>query len=253
MKEQIYTIPVIDAFKADTECPFCNLHQTLERECIDFMLGASYMEDDIRMETNKSGFCPHHYQQLFNEKNRLGLALMLHSHFQEVNKSLSKAIESHKDLTSNNFSFLSGLMNYSKRETSSQNKNPISSDLKNIHKDCYICTKIEKTFERYMDTFFHLWKKDHEFVSLVSKGKGFCLKHFASLIEGANSALNKEQYNHFTQIVFPIQLENLKRIEEELDWFVQKFDYRYKDAPWKNSKDAVQRAILKVSSTKIEE
>ncbi|NLM13838.1 MAG: hypothetical protein GX209_08865 [Epulopiscium sp.] len=253
MKEQIYTIPVIDAFKADTECPFCNLHQTLEKESIDFMLGASYMEDDIRMETNKSGFCPHHYQKLFNEKNRLGLALMLHSHFQEINNTLSKLIEPHKDSNSNHPSFLSGLIKYPKRESSSQNKNPISSELNDIQKNCYICNKIEKIFSRYMDTFFYLWKKDKEFISLVSDRKGFCLNHFSSLIEKASLALNKEQYNHFTQIIFPIQLENLKRIEEELDWFIQKFDYRFKDSPWNNSKDAVQRAILKVSSTKIEE
>lgn len=251
MKEQIYTIPVIDAFKENSECPFCTLHQALERESVDFMLGASYMEDDIRMETNKSGFCPHHYQMLFNENNRLGLALILHTHFQEVNKFLSNAIDSQKDSAPRNFSFLSGLIK--KRVPSKPYKNPISSDLNTIYDDCYICNKIEKTFERYMDTFFYLWKKDPEFVSLVSDGKGFCLNHFAFLIESANSALNKEQYNHFTQIVFPIQLENFKRIEEELDWFIQKFDYRFKEEPWKNSKDAVQRAILKISGMAVEE
>lgn len=253
MKEQIYTIPVIDAFKENTECPFCALHKILERESIDFMLGASYMEDDIREETNKMGFCPEHYQKMFNEKNRLGLALMIHTHLEEINKTLSKIIASNKGLNSKNNSILSNLIKPSKKEASTQNINPISSHLNKIYKDCYICNKIENTFNRYIDTFFYLWKKDKDFVSLVENGKGFCLNHFSSLLEAANSSLSKEQYNHFTQIIFPIQLENLKRIEEEVDWFIDKFDYRFKDEPWKNSKDAVQRSILKIASCEVRE
>ena len=44
-----------------------------------------------------------------------------------------------------------------------------------------------------------------------------------------------------------------KKVEEDIDWFIQKFDYRFKDEPWKNSKDALQRTILKVSSENVEE
>ena len=48
--------------------------------------------------------------------------------------------------------------------------------------------------------------------------------------------------------MIPFERENLKRVEEELDWFIQKFDYRFQDEPLKNSKDAVERGILKVSA-----
>ena len=40
--------------------------------------------------------------------------------------------------------------------------------------------------------------------------------------------------------------QNLERIEDELTWFVDKFDYRNKDADWKNSKDALQRTMQKL-------
>ncbi len=43
-KEEIYTIPIIDAFKEDCECVLCHLYQKLEKESIDFVLGLSYME-----------------------------------------------------------------------------------------------------------------------------------------------------------------------------------------------------------------
>ena len=82
MKEQIYTIPVNEGFEQGGECPFCNMYNTLEKDALDYMLGASYMEDDIRMETNKTGFCSKHYEMMYGEQNRLGVALMLHTHLQ---------------------------------------------------------------------------------------------------------------------------------------------------------------------------
>ncbi len=37
------------------------------------------MEPDIRMETNREGFCFSHFQRMLKAKNRLSLALMLES------------------------------------------------------------------------------------------------------------------------------------------------------------------------------
>jgi hypothetical protein len=45
----------------------------------------------------------------------------------------------------------------------------------------------------------------------------------------------------------------MKRVKEDLDWFIDKFDYRYKDEPWKNSKDALPRMLQKVNSSDIKE
>lgn len=58
MKEQLYTIPLNDAFAADDECPFCFIEQNLEQDLLDFTLGSgsSYMESDIRDLTDKEGF-----------------------------------------------------------------------------------------------------------------------------------------------------------------------------------------------------
>ena len=76
MKEQLYTIPVNDAFEKECECPLCQMYDELEKESIDFMLGPSYMEDDIRMATDKTGFCAKHIKQLYDGQNRLGIALI---------------------------------------------------------------------------------------------------------------------------------------------------------------------------------
>ena len=68
MKEKIYTIPLMDAFHAGDECPFCFIERNLEQHSMDFVLGsgASYMEDDVRAETDQLGFCHEHYKKMFD-------------------------------------------------------------------------------------------------------------------------------------------------------------------------------------------
>ena len=39
MKENIATIPLMDAFHAEDECPFCNLERKAEQHAISFILG----------------------------------------------------------------------------------------------------------------------------------------------------------------------------------------------------------------------
>ena len=61
--EQIYTIPVNEAFEAVTggdncTCPFCLMYNRLEDNELDLILGASMMEPDVRLKTNELGFCP---------------------------------------------------------------------------------------------------------------------------------------------------------------------------------------------------
>ena len=34
-----------------------------------------------------------------------------------------------------------------------------------------------------------------------------------------------------------------EKLNEDVSWFCKKFDYRYQEEPWYNSKDAVERAF----------
>lgn len=242
MKEQIYAIPVNDAFKADTECAFCYMRDLLERQAVEFMMGPSYMEDDIRMETNKMGFCKEHYRQMYSQQNRLGLALMLHTHLQQINKDLQNKLSTIPTVSKKNL--------FSKVSLSS---NAVSKHINEIYDSCYICNRIETTYSRFIDTFFYLWKKDDVFRNLVKSSKGFCLKHFSDIYDMAVENLSVDECNEFYKTIIPIEIENLKRIEEEVEWFTNKFDYRYTNEPWKNSKDAVPRAIEKVASIILEQ
>ena len=37
----------------------------------------------------------------------------------------------------------------------------------------------------------------------------------------------------------------MDRIQEDISWFIKKFDYRYENESWKNSKDAGERTVNK--------
>ena len=45
MKEKIYTIPINEAVESDSECPFCLIEKKLEKESIEYTLGAATKRD----------------------------------------------------------------------------------------------------------------------------------------------------------------------------------------------------------------
>ena len=91
MKYHLETIPVWDAFHLHDECPICAIYHKLEGEYLDTALGGAAMEPDIRLMTNELGFCQHHLEMLYAMRKRLPLALMLHTHLQEIEKDLAPA------------------------------------------------------------------------------------------------------------------------------------------------------------------
>ncbi len=100
--------------------------------------------------------------------------------------------------------------------------------------------------DRYLDVIMYLWSKEADFRKLFSEKKGFCLVHLRMLIEASQKYLKAAESERFLSQLMEQQIENLDRIEKELDWFTKKFDYRNNDAPWGNSKDALPRSIQKL-------
>lgn len=235
MKEKIYTIPVNEAFDEDTECPFCSLYKKTENDALNYVLGPSYMEEDIREETNKVGFCKHHIAKMFSAQNRLGVALMTDTHLKQINKDLVEILENEQNTKKAIFKKLP--------------PSPLKDYTEVLSDSCFVCNRINKIMKSYTETFFYLWKRESEFRDKVKSGRGFCINHFSNLVSNARERMNANDFTEFLNILVPIQKENLKRIENELDWFIQKFDYLNHDKPWGTSKDALERAILKINST----
>lgn len=83
---------------------------------------------------------------------------------------------------------------------------------------------------------------------MFQSSKGFCTKHYGMLYEMAPERLRGEMLESFIAELNRMYLENMKRVHEDLGWFIDKFDYRFKDEPWKNAKDALPRTMTKLNS-----
>ena len=239
MKEQLYTIPLNDAINANDECPFCFIERNVEQDLLDFALGSgsSYMESDVREATDKAGFCRNHFKKMFDYGNTLGNAWILKTHYMRMNEEMKAQFNSFTPGKSS-------LMNKFKKNADSSN--PIGMWVREKEKSCYICKRYEDTYARYLDTFFYLFRQDGEFREKIKNSKGFCLPHFGDLCNAADSRLGSKELEAFYDMVLPLMEENMKRLAEDVAWMVEKFDYRNKDADWKNSKDAIQRGMQKL-------
>lgn len=111
---------------------------------------------------------------------------------------------------------------------------------------CFICDSVNKTFNAYMKTFFTMYEKAPELKEKLKNTKGFCLDHLKVVLEGADTYLKGDKRKEFYDIVLPLMHDNMNRIYEDVAWFIEKYDYKNKDADWKNSKDAIQRGMQKL-------
>lgn len=231
MKEHIYTIPVTEAFEAAVEtkkCPFCALREKLERDELELILGASMMEPDIRALTNEKGFCERHYSKMFGMKNRLGLALMLESHLESLKKELK---------TGNLFS----------RDIAAKSVSAVEK----LESSCYVCDRIDEKIKKMFDTAARLFNEEKDFCAAFEGVRYFCLPHYREYMLAGRQALGKEDYAALVRASNEKVNAYLNSLKDDVSLFCKKFDYRFDDLPWGESKDSVERSIKFLSGEDI--
>ena len=238
MREQIDTIPVHEAFSSGDECPFCYLERMSEQKTIRYILGpgASYMEPDVRGATDSKGFCREHFQKLYHFGNALGNALIMQTYMAVLLEEFQKEA---KGFEAPGRKPLFG----GKKEAAGESGLAVWAKKK--HSSCFLCDRLAYNMRRYYKTFFVLLKEP-EFREKVASSKGFCMRHFAQLLELAKEDLPGSQRQWFAETVVPLMQENLVRVKGDLDHFVSMFDYRSAGKDWKNARDAVSRSMQKL-------
>ena len=224
MLEKIYTIPVNEAFDFCGEnpaegCPYCYLYRKLENDEIDIMLGAAMMEPEIRIKTNELGFCGRHFDIMFEKNNRLGLALILESHLAETREKTETG----------------GFMG--------SKTNAIAGNLEKLGTTCYVCDRINHSFSKMMENSVYLYDTESEFRAKVSRQPYFCLSHLPMLLNAGKAHLNKKRVPEFQTAVAGVVNKYFDELKGDVSHFCKKFDYRYENEPWGNSKASVERAI----------
>ncbi len=241
MSKNIAAFPLIEAFRAGDECPFCNLERSAEQHAISFILGSAYMEDDIRAATDAQGFCRHHYKMMYDYGNRLGSAWILSTHLKKLNEELAAELKSFSPKKAS----MLDRMKKTDLSIEKETQTSLGKWIEKKEKSCYVCDHFREIYGRYIDVFFDLLKKDAEFQTLFQKSKGFCLPHFKDLIEASETRLSDAQKQALYPQIFEMMQSNLERVQKDVAWFVEKNDYRNKDKDWGNARDSVQRAMQK--------
>ena len=238
MKEKLYTIELHDALTSGDECPFCWLERKLEQEALKFVLGSSYMESDTRDQTDRAGFCRRHTKAMFDYGNNLGNAWIFKTRLAWLRQGLKKEMDGFASGQKGMFGSLkkkdgqeSSLRGWIRREES----------------HCYICGRVDETYQRVLDTFVYQVKGEKEFLDLVRASKGFCIHHFGDLAEVCDRKLGKKEKDQVFPLLFEQMERELSRVQEDIDWLIEKYDYRNRDKDWKNSQDAVQRVMQKIT------
>lgn len=198
MREDICTIPVSEVFEVQDGCPFCRMHKTVEEHIIDYIMGDAMMESDVRIATNKVGFCADHYEKMLSHKGRLQLALMLSTHLKEIKENC---------------------LNPKSLQKSAQNA-------QDVDNSCFICDKIAWGEERMIQTVYRLYENEEDFRKLFNAQPYFCLSHYQKIMGGITKKNCRKHGKEMAEKLTSAAREHCEQLIEKLGRYSFMYDYR---------------------------
>lgn len=200
MRDDICTIPVSEIFEVDDGCPICRMYKTVEDRIMNYILGDAMMEPDVRIETNRLGFCNRHLDGMFAHKGRLQLSLMLQTHIKETSNKVFGGV-------------------FSTPQKSAEKA-------KEIGNSCFICNKVEWGIDRMIETVYRCYENERDFRELFNNQSQFCLVHYARLTENANKRKMPKYHKEFCDNLTRITKSYADGLYEGVSAYCSMYDYR---------------------------
>ncbi len=216
MRDDICTIPISEIFEENDGCPICRMYERAEKRIVEYILGDAMMEPDVRIATNKVGFCQHHYDKMLSTRGRLQLSLMLQTHIDEINKGV---------FTKNIFT-------------------PVSKKggrAAKISESCFICDKIEFGLSRMIETIYRTYETERDFREMFNGQPQFCLPHFERLVAEFDKKKMKKYGSEFLQNLTRITSDYSKTLYDDISEYCTLYDYRARDE--KKASDEVLNSV----------
>ena len=209
MKEDICSIPISEVFNKKCGCPICELQKIVENRAIEFTLGDSKMQPQIRLQTNEKGFCRKHFADLLNTRKSTELGIILESRLAMMSKL------SQKELT---------------EYIIAQNST------------CFICDLVHNNMSILLREMFYLYENEPEFRQLFKEQEHFCCEHYALLCRKENKKYLKRHYKNMTADIYNTSLKDLNSLHTDIKYFNSMYDYRNSDSnDFKGTENAVKR------------
>lgn len=229
MKETIYTIPINDAYDELCGCPICRLEQDLEQASVEYIMGAAMMEPDVRAETNRHGFCPHHFADMMNIQKRLSLSLILESYLNEL---------------------LEGCFPENPEKLTKKSMETLCAQITDASNGCFVCDQLRDRMEKYYQNILYLWKTDPAFREKTRNQEYFCPAHLARLLQLARQELDKKNSPLFFADHLNAARGKLSELSTQVFAFCKSFDHRYADIPLGDAKHAIENTIAYLNGNK---
>lgn len=228
MRESLLTIPINEVFEPREGCPICAMRNTVEAHICEYIMGAAMMEPDVRIETNRLGFCTTHYGMLLKQNNRLSLALMLNTHLAERREKMFKG--------------KGGMARFTKKSVPEE-------------RTCFVCSKVNWGVDHMLGTLYNMWSDDG-FRWLYSQQEYICLEHYELLMLGAFKHLKKDDLKTFVEATDKLVEEYMKSLNDDVQQFCDSFDYRnaakLHNEDMEHVRSSIERAIGFITSRKPE-
>ncbi|MBR1983989.1 MAG: hypothetical protein IKA12_04815 [Clostridia bacterium] len=225
MNYHIDTGLIWETFKNSTECPLCEIKKIVEEQFLTEFLNDAVMEDNTRIRVGMVGFCAKHFDMLFSRQNKLSLALQVGTRLEKT-QNLTKTI------------------------TKKGQAKKLAKDILKGTCTCAVCELVEKSMNKYYKTVAQMFIREKEFYKTLIGTKGFCLEHYAKLLENCGCA--GFGANSYVEVLSGVEQRNFERIRTELKEFCDMHDYRNAYKPMGNLETALPRTRTKIYGMKID-
>jgi len=224
---------VHDAYARGGECPLCDLVAEAETAYLRSFEHSRVMEPEVRVRTNREGFCAPHLRRLHAADNKLGLGLMVHTRLQLVRAQLEPELANAASA-------------HGRREPIRQAA-AAASRIRDLGSTCYLCRLLEQDRRRYIVTILYLWAHDPLFAPVFRASRGFCLPHFAEVLDEAGGSMKADRLRRWLDDAGTLLRESLSRIEDDLLAFTQLHRAENSSRGTEEVRAALGRALQKLS------
>lgn len=213
MQYHISTGLIVKHFENNCGCPLCSIEKIVESNVCRELLGDGCMDDDVRTIINKKGFCEKHFDLLFSMQSKLGLALQSDTRLKTLRKNL---------LT---------------KPLSAQKAKKQAKKIEQELSTCAVCDYTADEMIKYYKTIAQMYAGEPDWREKLMNCGGFCLKHYAKLIEYSNFAFFKAK--NYLADLYEIENKKLDRNAELMQGFLNRHDYRNLGKPLGESQNAL--------------
>lgn len=221
MKENICNIPIHDIFGETCGCPICRIEKMLEDIYVEYTTGPAMMAPDVRIITNKKGFCKKHFDLMAEKGPRLSNALILQTHLDEINRNLLP-------------------QNGRKTPTKAQQKG-----IGELMSSCYICDRIEHDTVHFLSTVFAEFCEDENFRKSYESQEFLCLSHYSLVMKCVkkHSKIKRAYKKEFITATNNLCKKYLESLVDDVTKFSKMYDYKNRGKDFGTSKDSIERSI----------